>query len=172
MSPGETLNVEDSSIDLLTVCQAVHWFDLDTFYKEVKRVLKPNGVLALYGYFTPIVKNEPEINQMIDQLYHGTLRRYFHPKIKALEESYKNLPFPFQNVTRSYEKHIFEMESDLNHLANWFKTWSGWQEYKKKNGEFVAEKLMRDFLFNASKVLKGGSQVTLVVNYFAVIGSK
>ena len=65
MSPGETLNVEDSSIDLLTVCQAVHWFDLDTFYKEVKRVLKPNGVLALYGYFTPIVKNEPEINQLI-----------------------------------------------------------------------------------------------------------
>ena len=172
MSPGETLNVEDSSIDLLTVCQAVHWFDLDTFYKEVKRALKPNGVLALYGYFTPIVKNEPEINQLIDQLYQGTLRRYFHPKIKALEESYKNLPFPFLNVTRSYENHIFEMESDLDHLANWFKTWSGWQEYQKKNGEFVAEKLMGDFLLNASKVLKGGSKVTLVVNYFAVIGSK
>ena len=64
------------------------------------------------------------------------------------------------------------MESDLDHLANWFKTWSGWQEYKKKNGEFVAEKLMRDFLLNAAKILKDGSKVTLVVNYFAVIGSK
>ena len=60
----------------------------------------------------------------------------------------------------------------MNHLGNWFKTWSGWQEYKKKNGEFIAEKLIGDFLFNASKVLKEGSKVTLLVNYFAVIGSK
>ena len=145
------MNVEDSSIDLLTVCQAVHWFDLDTFYQEVKRVLKPNGIVALYGY---------------DFLYD-----YFHPNIRILDESYRNLPFPFQNVTKSHDKHVFEMKSDLNHLGNWFKTWSGWQEFRKKNGEASAEKLIQDFLSNATKHLKG-SKITITVDYFAIMGSK
>ena len=165
------MNVEDSSIDLLTVCQAVHWFDLDTFYQEVKRVLKPNGIVALYGYFTPKVKNEPEINELVEELYHDFLYDYFHPNIRILDESYRNLPFPFQNVTKSHDKHVFEMKSDLNHLGNWFKTWSGWQEFRKKNGEASAEKLIQDFLSNATKHLQG-SKITITVDYFAIMGSK
>ena len=47
---GERLEVEDSSLDLVTICQALHWLDLDTFYSEVERVLRPGGVLAVVGY--------------------------------------------------------------------------------------------------------------------------
>jgi ubiquinone/menaquinone biosynthesis C-methylase UbiE len=32
--------------DMITVAQAIHWFDLDAFYKEVKRTLKPGGLLV------------------------------------------------------------------------------------------------------------------------------
>ncbi|MBK9609435.1 MAG: class I SAM-dependent methyltransferase [Betaproteobacteria bacterium] len=39
-----------ASVDPLTVAQAAHWFDLDAFCGEVRRVLKPGGVIALWGY--------------------------------------------------------------------------------------------------------------------------
>ncbi|XP_070561273.1 putative methyltransferase DDB_G0268948 isoform X2 [Ptychodera flava] len=46
----EAIPVDALSVDLITVGTAVHWFDLDKFYKEVDRVLKPGGALAIYTY--------------------------------------------------------------------------------------------------------------------------
>ena len=40
----------DSSVSLVISGQAAHWFDLPRFYAEIKRILKPQGVLALFGY--------------------------------------------------------------------------------------------------------------------------
>lgn len=53
VSPAEQLPFENETVDLITTAQAVHWFDLSKFYPEVKRVLKTNGVLAIYGYNLP-----------------------------------------------------------------------------------------------------------------------
>lgn len=46
------------------MAQAVHWFDLDKFYAEADRILKPNGVLALLGYGLPKLYSHPEVNEM------------------------------------------------------------------------------------------------------------
>ncbi len=40
----------DASADLVTAAQAAHWFDLAAFYAEVRRVLRPGGVVALWCY--------------------------------------------------------------------------------------------------------------------------
>lgn len=42
--------VPDGSLDLITAAQCVHWFDIDKFYAEIDRCLKPNGVLAIMTY--------------------------------------------------------------------------------------------------------------------------
>jgi ubiquinone/menaquinone biosynthesis C-methylase UbiE len=47
---AEESGIESQSVDLVTVAQALHWFDLDPFYGEVQRVLKPSGVLAVWTY--------------------------------------------------------------------------------------------------------------------------
>ena len=45
------LDLGDQSVDLLTSCQAAHWFDdLAAFYAEADRVLRPGGAIAVYGY--------------------------------------------------------------------------------------------------------------------------
>jgi ubiquinone/menaquinone biosynthesis C-methylase UbiE len=41
--PAEKANLQDNSVDLITVAQAAHWFDLTKFYQEVKRV--SNGII-------------------------------------------------------------------------------------------------------------------------------
>src|SRR4030095_11116914 len=47
---AERTSFPDKSFDLITVAQAIHWFDFGAFYKEVERTIKPNGVLAVIGY--------------------------------------------------------------------------------------------------------------------------
>jgi ubiquinone/menaquinone biosynthesis C-methylase UbiE len=41
-------------VDLVTVASAIHWFDLDRFYAEVRRVVKPGGAIAAWTYYTPV----------------------------------------------------------------------------------------------------------------------
>ncbi|KAJ2809439.1 trans-aconitate methyltransferase 1 [Coemansia guatemalensis] len=50
-TPSEDLSVlETGSVDVMTVATAAHWFDIEAFIKEAKRVLKPSGTLAIFGY--------------------------------------------------------------------------------------------------------------------------
>ena len=50
LAPAEVRLLDTASIDLVTVAQAIHWFDLDKFYAEAKRVLKPGGIIAAWTY--------------------------------------------------------------------------------------------------------------------------
>ncbi len=59
---AEHISLPDSCVDLVTVAVAIHWFSFDEFYREVKRVLKPDGVLAAWTY------NFPEISPEIDSV--------------------------------------------------------------------------------------------------------
>jgi ubiquinone/menaquinone biosynthesis C-methylase UbiE len=43
-------DLKDESVDLITVATAVHWFDIDLFYKEAQRILKPGGIIAYWTY--------------------------------------------------------------------------------------------------------------------------
>lgn len=64
-SPAEELSfLEDNSVDLITVAQCVHWFDLPKFFQEMSRVLKPKGTLAIWGYVDPVF-NDPVADKMI-----------------------------------------------------------------------------------------------------------
>ena len=53
---SENILLDDSSADLITVAQALHWFDLNLFYPEAHRVLKERGTLAIWGYDKPVIE--------------------------------------------------------------------------------------------------------------------
>ena len=50
---AEKINMDDKSVDLITAGMSAHYFDLPEFFQEVKRVLKPSGCLAIFGYYVP-----------------------------------------------------------------------------------------------------------------------
>ena len=60
-APAEALPLRDSSLDVLTVAQGIHWFDRPRFYAEARRTLRPGGVLAVYDmFFKRELEGQPE----------------------------------------------------------------------------------------------------------------
>ena len=131
VASAEHVALGDSSVDLVTVAVAIHWFNFDEFYREVKRVLKPDGILAAWTY--SFVEISPEIDSLFRHYYYEVLHGFWPERIHYLEEEYKTLPFPFHEVTPS----SFAMQAnwDLGQLAGFLDSWSATQRYKEQNGE-------------------------------------
>ena len=135
VEPAEHISLGDSSVDLVTVAVAIHWFSLDEFYREVKRVLKPNGVLAAWTY--NLTQISAEIDALIHQYYHEILNGFWPPRIRYLEEGYRTLPFPFEEIIPS----SFTMQENwhLDQFAGFLDSWSATQRYKEQKGQHPLE---------------------------------
>ncbi|CAA6674822.1 unnamed protein product [Spirodela intermedia] len=86
----------ESSVDLVTVATAVHWFDLQKFYPVVERVLrKPGGVVAVWSY--GLIRVCPSFDPIVRRFVDTTLP-FCNPNIRLVAEEYRSLPFPFDSV--------------------------------------------------------------------------
>ena len=111
--------------------------NLDEFYREVRRVLKPNGILAAWTYsFTEI---SPEIDVLVRQYYYEIVGEFWPERIHYLEEEYKTLPFPFEEIVAP----VFVMKAkwSLDQYAGFLNSWSATQRYKEQSGHHPLEKI-------------------------------
>lgn len=53
---SENTNLENESIDVITVATGFHWFDIPKALKEMNRILKPNGTIAIWTYMNSQLK--------------------------------------------------------------------------------------------------------------------
>jgi len=132
IATAEESGLPDQSVRLVTVAQAVHWFDFDRFYAEVRRVLRPGGVIALWAYGLNLVEDD-EINRVIHGFYAETVGPYWPPERRLVEEEYRTIPFPFKENTAP----AFSMEAlwTLDDLLGYFSTWSATNRYIQKRGD-------------------------------------
>ncbi len=79
VSPCEKVELATESVDLVTSAAAIHWFPFETFFPEVQRVLKPQGICAAWCYKESSVSSE--IDPFMNELLHGILGRYFPPEV-------------------------------------------------------------------------------------------
>jgi len=116
--------------DLVTVGQAAHWFDLEKFYAEVRRVLKPEGLLALVGY--GMLTIDEATDGVIHHLYENVLGEFWDPERRLVDAALKTIPFPFQEMP------LPEMASEYRwtpeHLVGYLSTWSALRHYEKQTG--------------------------------------
>ena len=123
---AEQSGLADNTLDLITVAQAAHWFELDQFYSEAKRVLKPGGMLTIwcYGLFT---LNSPAIDRLLENFYSNTLEPFWPPERRIVEAGYRTLPFPFEELSApSFSMHV---AWTLPQLLGYLSTWSGTQNF-------------------------------------------
>lgn len=141
VEPAEHISLEDCTVDLVTVAVAIHWFNLDAFYREVRRVLKPNGILAAWTYsFTEI---SPEIDVLVRQYYYEIVGEFWPERIHYLEEEYKTLPFPFEEIVAP--AFVMKVDWDVNQYAGFLNSWSATQRYKEQKGHHPLDRIWDQF---------------------------
>lgn len=133
----------DQSFDLITVAQAIHWFNFDAFYQEVKRTLKKDGVLAVIGYGTPHVK-QIELQNELSALYHHTLSGYWDMERRYIDEEYKTIPFPFEVVAD--QQFTMQFNWTKSQFISYLNTWSAIKHYREQNQAKRQSDLLSSFM--------------------------
>ncbi len=128
---AEAPDFPDAVFDLITVGQAAHWFDLERFYAQAKRLLKPHGLLALVGYAR--LRTEPAVATLMEILYSDILGPYWEPERRLVETEYQTLPFPFEEISLP-PLHI-EYAWTRAQLLGYLSTWSAVQRYAQQTGQ-------------------------------------
>lgn len=119
-APAESSGLADESVDLVTIAQALHWFDPASFHAEVARVLKPAGIVAAWSY--GMVSVDPEVDPVIDWFYRERVGRYWPTERMHIETGYRDLAFPYDEVPLG-EWRIEAMLSRMQ-LTGYIGTWS------------------------------------------------
>lgn len=131
VSYAEMTPFADSLFDLITIAQAVHWFDLPTFFHQANRVLKPNGVLAILGYAFPRV--DLQTDSILTGEFFDRIDPFWARGNRLLMDEYRgiNLPFPEIPIPRKFR---IEVKWDLPRLLGYFSTWSAVKRYTAEQG--------------------------------------
>jgi SAM-dependent methyltransferase len=143
---AERSGIADASIDLITVAQALHWFDIPQFYVECHRALKPFGALTVWTYGPPRIENE-SINAILLRFYHEIVGDYWPPERAFVDTQYATLKLPYPEL----QPPQFEMSISwtLDELLGYLGTWSSTSAYRQATGsdprELIEPSLRREW---------------------------
>lgn len=129
---AEESRLEDRSVDLVSAAAAIHWFALERFYAEVRRVSRPGAVLAAWSYGARL-EISPRIDPLIERFVEQTLGPYWPRPFRHVQSEYRELRFPFDEI----ELPTFAIEAQwtVDELLGYLRTWSGVRGYVAARGE-------------------------------------
>ncbi|POY34826.1 SAM-dependent methyltransferase [Solitalea longa] len=129
LSAAEETPFSENQFNLITVAQAIHWFNFEKFYAEVNRTLKPNGILAVIGY--GLLSIDPETDAIIRYFYTDIIGSYWDKERSYIDEKYHTIPFPFVEIKTPtfFSFYSWNREQFIGYLT----TWSAVQHYKDHN---------------------------------------
>lgn len=140
-APAESTPFADASFDLVTVGQALHWFDAERFFAEVIRVAAPGGILAAWCYETCTVSDA--VDSIVGHLYEDLTGPFWPPERAIIERGYRDFELPGQEI----DAPAFEMalEWDTPAMLGYLRTWSACRRYREQHAtdpvDLVAEAL-------------------------------
>lgn len=148
VSSGEISSlVKPGTVDLITVAQAIHWFDLPVFYSAANLALRrPHGVLAAWCYTIP--KINESVDAVLSKLY-GESKHFWDERRKMVDERYGSIEFPWEAVegadgTEPVE-FVSEVMMDLGRLLAYTRTWSAYQIAKGQGVELLTNDMVSHF---------------------------
>ncbi len=163
VQPVEETSFAQGQFDLVCVAQALHWFDFDLFWPEVKWVLKLGGIFAAWGYTWFLI--EDSIDEWIREKILRIIEPYWAPQIKLLLDHYQDVPFPFVRLETPEIRMI--MSWDLNQLFAYLQSWSATRLCKEERGN--------DFLLEAYQAVRSewgneNKKKAVEMEFFMLVG--
>ena len=129
---AERSALSDGSVSLVSVAQALHWFDQPAFYAEARRTLVAGGVLAVWSYGL-LTLHDHALDDIVRRFHGETVGPYWPPERRLVDEGYRSLQLPFERV----DAPPFSMGADwtLDHFAGYLSTWSAVQRARAATGQ-------------------------------------
>ncbi len=129
-APAEDSGFRDSVFDLVTVAQALHWFDHPRFWKEVKRVAKTNAFFCAWAYVWPNIDDMVR-DQFIDPIKE-MVDPYWAEGNRIVMRGYQpdELKLPFEPIAAP----AFEISLTwrFEQLLGFVETWSAYKIAEEK----------------------------------------
>lgn len=138
----EKTNFPDAHFDLITVAQAIHWFNISEFFKEVKRVAKKDAIIAVWGYSLPTLN--PEVDKRLQEFYSKVVGPYWDKERRLIDAQYKTILFPCSEI-RTPEFSL-SLKWNLEEFQGYLSTWSSVQKYIQANQINPVESFMKEIL--------------------------
>lgn len=129
-APAELTPFGDNQFDLITVAQALHWFDLPSFYKEANRTAKSGGLLAVWGY--GLLTVDPVIDELFLDFYNHKTGPYWDPARRLVENHYRDVSFPFEEIP--CPDFNISVQWTPDQFGGYLQSWSATQKYIAKHG--------------------------------------
>ena len=159
---AEAPSLEEATVDLVVVAQALHWFDVGSFFAGVDRVLKKQGILAVWSYGQHEV--DAEFDAIVHHLYQQILGDYWLPERCLVERGYDDIQFPYAEIDAPGIE--LEVNCSLDQLFAYLISWSAVQRYMlaldENPLELVTDELTR--VWGAATTKKVSWPVTLYVS--------
>ncbi|HEV8176918.1 MAG TPA: class I SAM-dependent methyltransferase [Gemmatimonadales bacterium] len=141
VAPAEASGLADACVDLVTVAQALHWLDTETFYPEAARVLVPGGVLAVWTYGEQRL-DEPALDHAVRNFYSNIVGPYWPAERRHVESGYRTLSFPFPEIEPP--ELVMQETWNLAQLLGYVGTWSATQRFFEVVGHDPVDGLWQD----------------------------
>ena len=117
---AESSGLPARTVDLVTVAQAAHWFDLTRFYAEVRRVGRTGGLLALLTYGN--IDTDADVVRVVQGFRRDVIDRFWPPERIHVDTGYRQLPFPFEELEPP--AFVLEQNWSLGDFLGYIDTWS------------------------------------------------
>jgi ubiquinone/menaquinone biosynthesis C-methylase UbiE len=141
ISSAEKTIFPAQSFNLITVAQAYHWFNFRNFEIEAKRVLKPDGIVAIWGYSLASCDWD-DLNTVIASFYKDATGAYWDPERKYIDDHYRTVPFPYKELPP--KEFIISIEWNQKNLSGYLNTWSSVQHFIRSQGFNPVDELQSD----------------------------
>jgi SAM-dependent methyltransferase len=142
VAPAERCNLPDCAVNLVTVAQALHWFEIAGFYAEAARVARPGALLVVWNYPRPQFL-DAELDRRFFEFYSEVVGPYWPAERRHIEAGYRTLPFPFEEVAAP--EFGLDLQWDLAQVAGYVSSWSATARYREALGKDPVP-LLRDRL--------------------------
>lgn len=127
---AERCALRSGSAQLVTVAQALHWFDRAQFFREAERVLAPRGLIAVWMY--GLLQVTPALDEILLRFHRDELGAFWPAERALVDTGYADVQLPFQEISAPK----FEMAANwtLHELAGYLTSWSAVNRYRAARG--------------------------------------
>jgi SAM-dependent methyltransferase len=141
---AEAMPLRAHSVDLITIAQALHWFDFARFHAEAARVLKPGGIIAAwtYSFLSVIPQLGGDIERVLRRFYHDVVGPHWPAERRWVDEGYRTIPFPWPAI--DIGAFTIDVAWNLASVVGYVSSWSATQRYITATGTDPLPMLARE----------------------------